>query len=502
MNFWEELGLNPGASEPEIKSRFRDLAKKYHPDNQVTGDVTKFRRIILAYEVLTGKVKTSEADGAADSTSDSQVKFTVQVSPKIINLGNLEWDEMAKGSFTLVIQGDFTDVEVDIDWNNQPAWVSDLSHESDNPNKFVFYFQARASMLEQGQHNTSIDIVFTCGSDGKELVRINLPVNCHVLKLVNVSVGLDGVDGIYLGPIEVGETTKGTAIIVNKGKPLFDLPIFEWHNRPAWAGAIRLTQEKGRVFPVKISFDVNSSGLDYRQSPCKANVVVKVGSQTIGSIPVVLRLTKVPEPIFKANPQVVNFGVLDWCESRQIDIRISNDGDPPKETIHIQDTDYSHWLQIANLSPADATTFPKVLRLQAKALGTNHGDYLSKVSLWYQRWQIKIPVSVRVKPIPTLTSSTGTIRGTFKRGDVATFRLIVDKSDGPVPTLTISYRNTDYVARKPQVVNEDWPVTIVLSFDFEGEDIGHLRNTLVCEVQTQSDVFGSMLTVPVEIEVV
>lgn len=47
------LGLSPGASEKEIKSAFRKLAKQHHPD--AGGDEAKFKEINEAYAILTGK---------------------------------------------------------------------------------------------------------------------------------------------------------------------------------------------------------------------------------------------------------------------------------------------------------------------------------------------------------------------------------------------------------------------------------------------------------------
>lgn len=44
------LGLPPDATRQEIKRRYRELAKKYHPDRG--GDQKEMRRIIAAYQLL------------------------------------------------------------------------------------------------------------------------------------------------------------------------------------------------------------------------------------------------------------------------------------------------------------------------------------------------------------------------------------------------------------------------------------------------------------------
>jgi DnaJ-domain-containing protein 1 len=44
------LGLPPDATKQQIKRRYRELAKKYHPDKG--GDQREMQRIIAAYQLL------------------------------------------------------------------------------------------------------------------------------------------------------------------------------------------------------------------------------------------------------------------------------------------------------------------------------------------------------------------------------------------------------------------------------------------------------------------
>ena len=56
MDPYRELGVNPDASDEEIKSAYRTLAKKYHPDaNPKEEDAAKkMNRINAAYAMLRG----------------------------------------------------------------------------------------------------------------------------------------------------------------------------------------------------------------------------------------------------------------------------------------------------------------------------------------------------------------------------------------------------------------------------------------------------------------
>ena len=75
-DYYEILGIKRGATEAEIKSAYRKLARKYHPDVNKTKEAEeKFKEINEAYEVLGDKAKRNRYDslgsnwqGGADYT--------------------------------------------------------------------------------------------------------------------------------------------------------------------------------------------------------------------------------------------------------------------------------------------------------------------------------------------------------------------------------------------------------------------------------------------------
>lgn len=56
-DYYQVLGLGPGASQEEIKKSFRALALKYHPDKNKNSEESKqkFMKIVEAYEVLSNE---------------------------------------------------------------------------------------------------------------------------------------------------------------------------------------------------------------------------------------------------------------------------------------------------------------------------------------------------------------------------------------------------------------------------------------------------------------
>src|SRR5579863_3124180 len=60
-NYYDILGVSKTATEDEIKTAFRKLAQKYHPDKK-GGDEAKFKEVSEAYAVLSDKKKRAEYD--------------------------------------------------------------------------------------------------------------------------------------------------------------------------------------------------------------------------------------------------------------------------------------------------------------------------------------------------------------------------------------------------------------------------------------------------------
>jgi curved DNA-binding protein CbpA len=62
VDHYEVLQLSPNATGETVERVYRFLAKRYHPDNQDTGDADQFAAILTAYELLSNPVSRASYD--------------------------------------------------------------------------------------------------------------------------------------------------------------------------------------------------------------------------------------------------------------------------------------------------------------------------------------------------------------------------------------------------------------------------------------------------------
>ena len=61
-DFYEVLQVNPNAEPDTIQRVYRLMARRYHPDNQKTGDDTRFQALQEAYRTLSDPTLRAEYD--------------------------------------------------------------------------------------------------------------------------------------------------------------------------------------------------------------------------------------------------------------------------------------------------------------------------------------------------------------------------------------------------------------------------------------------------------
>ena len=96
-NFYDELELHKNCTSDEIKQKYRILAQLHHPDKG--GDEEKFKKIKLAYEVLSDPIKREHYDSTGDHYDDVNIDgevltrlsnmithYSQQINPEFVDL--------------------------------------------------------------------------------------------------------------------------------------------------------------------------------------------------------------------------------------------------------------------------------------------------------------------------------------------------------------------------------------------------------------------------------
>ena len=77
-DYYQTLGVSKESSKEDIKSAYKKLAKKYHPDlNKESGSEEKFKEINEAFSVLGDEKKREQFDRFGTSDNFSGFNFTL-----------------------------------------------------------------------------------------------------------------------------------------------------------------------------------------------------------------------------------------------------------------------------------------------------------------------------------------------------------------------------------------------------------------------------------------
>ena len=79
-DYYEILEISPNANSETIERIFRYLAMRYHPDNQDTGDLSRFSEIVEAHNTLKDPVKRAQYDIQHRDQSGTRWKLAEEAS--------------------------------------------------------------------------------------------------------------------------------------------------------------------------------------------------------------------------------------------------------------------------------------------------------------------------------------------------------------------------------------------------------------------------------------
>jgi len=80
-DYYEDLQISPNADLETIERVYRLLAKRYHPDNKITGNMVRFEIINQAYQVLSTPEKRAAYDATYEEKKIHQWQAISGISP-------------------------------------------------------------------------------------------------------------------------------------------------------------------------------------------------------------------------------------------------------------------------------------------------------------------------------------------------------------------------------------------------------------------------------------
>lgn len=153
MSYYDVLGVDQSATQQEIKSAYRKLAKKYHPDTG--GDSNKFKKVNEAYSVIGDEQKRYDYDNETVQENFSQRNNSQQ------------WNFTHKDMFEHIFKG-----------------ASGFHHSYDNPSKnndieakiqvnleSILVDQTRTIHINQGRSKSTVNVNIPAGVNNGARIR-------------------------------------------------------------------------------------------------------------------------------------------------------------------------------------------------------------------------------------------------------------------------------------------------------------------------------------------
>jgi curved DNA-binding protein CbpA len=80
VDYYEDLQVSPNADMETVERIYRLFAKRYHPDNSISGDAEKFNIITEAYRLLSDPEKRAAYDAKYEEEKNRQYKIISNIA--------------------------------------------------------------------------------------------------------------------------------------------------------------------------------------------------------------------------------------------------------------------------------------------------------------------------------------------------------------------------------------------------------------------------------------